>query len=139
MNALLQFTKVQYAVIQLSATNPPERLILAYRDEATLFALIAKPSIVRLGFDSREEAVGTDDAVLDKVAGPRRANERENNPLEPRQLYSGGDRAPERSRFPSLRSWGRGIVQFAFAAALCIFYSRNVLCATARAVLAGSI
>src|SRR5438045_1121294 len=109
MNALLQFRKVQYAVIQLSATDPRERLILAYRDEATLLALIAKPSIVRLGLDSKEEAVGIEDAVLDKVAGPTQANERENHRVEPRQLYSGGDRAPERSRFPSLRSWGRGI------------------------------
>jgi hypothetical protein len=139
MNALLQFTKVQYAVIQLSATDPPERLILAYPDEGTLLALIAKPSIVRLGFDSREEAVGTEDPVLDKAAAPTQANEGENDPVEPRQLYSGGDRAPERSRFPSLRSWGRGIVQFVFAAALCIFYSRNILPATVRAVLAGSV
>ena len=68
MNALLQFTKVQYAVIQLSATDPPERLILPYRDEGTLLALIAEPSIVRLGFDSREEALGTEDAVVDKAA-----------------------------------------------------------------------
>jgi len=135
MNALLQFTKVQYAVIQLSATDPPERLILPYRDEGTLLALIAEPSIVRLGFDSREEALGNEDAALGKAAAPTPAIER----VEPRQLYSGGDRAPERSRFASLRNWGRGIVQFAFAAALCIFYSRNILCATARAVLAGSI
>jgi len=135
MNALLQFTKVQYAVIQLSATDPPERLILPYRDEGTLLALIAEPSIVRLGFDSREEALGNEDAALGKAAAPTPAIER----VEPRQLYSGGDRAPERSRFASLRNWGRGIVQFALAAALCIFYSRNILCATARAVLAGSI
>ena len=139
MNALLQFTKVQYAVIQLSATDPPERLILPYRDEGTLLALIAEPSIVRLGFDSREEALGTEDAVFDKAAASAQASDLENNPVEPRQLYSGGDRARERSRFASLRKWGRGIVQFAFAAALCIFYSRNILCATARAVLAGSI
>jgi hypothetical protein len=139
MNALLQFTKVQYAVIQLSATDPPQRLILAYPDEGTLLALIAEPSIVRLGFDSREEALHAEDGVLDKAAAPAEANELENDPLEPRQLYSRVDRGPKRSRYPSLRSWGRGIVQFAFAAALCIFYSRNILCATARAVLAGSI
>ena len=139
MNALLQFTKVQYAVIQLSATDPRERLILPYRDERTLLALIAEPSIVRLGFDSREEALGTEDAVVNKAAAPAQANELENDPLEPRQLYSRGDRGPKRSRFPSLRSLGRGMVQFAFAAALCIFYSRNIVSATIRAVLAGSI
>ena len=73
MNALLQFTKVQYAVIQLSATDPPERLILPYRDEGTLLALIAEPSIVRLGFDSREEALGNEDAALGKAAAPTQA------------------------------------------------------------------
>ena len=139
MNALLQFTKVQYAVIQLSATDPRERFILPYRDERTLLALIAEPSIVRLGFDSREEALGTEDAVVNKAAAPAQANELENDPLEPRQLYSRGDRGPKRSRFPSLRNCARGIVQFAFAAALCILYSRNIFSATIRAVLAGSI
>src|SRR5689334_12334274 len=54
MNALYQFTKLQYAVIQLSSiTDPPEQLVLAYRDERTLRALIAGPSIVGLGFGSR--------------------------------------------------------------------------------------
>jgi len=139
MNALLQSTKVQYAVIQLSATDPPERLILAYRDEGTLIALIAEPSIVGLGFDSREEAVSTEDPVSDKAAAPTQAHERKNDPVEPRQVDSGRDRAAEWSRFSSLRRWGRGIVQFAFAVALYIFYSKNILSATVRAVLAGSV
>ena len=73
MNALLQITKLQYAVIQLSSiTDPPERLILAYRDERTLRALIAGPSIVGLGFGSREEAMSIENPALEKAVAPRR-------------------------------------------------------------------
>lgn len=139
MNALLQSTKVQYAVIKLSATSTPERLILGYTDEGTLLALIAEPSIIGRGFESREEAVSTEDVFLDKAAEPIRANERQNEPMESRQLHSGTDRAAEWSRFSSLRRWSRGIVQFAFAAVLFIMYSKNILSATVRAVLAGSV
>ena len=35
----------------------------------TLRALIAEPSIVGLGFGSREEAVSTEDSALDKGSG----------------------------------------------------------------------
>src|SRR5207247_2594309 len=71
MNALLQITKLQYAVIQLSSTtDPPERLILAYRDERTLRALIAVPSIAGLGFGSREEAMSIENPALEKAVGP---------------------------------------------------------------------
>ena len=82
MNALLQFTKVQYAVIRLSSTtDPPERLILAYPDEETLRALIAEPSIVGLGFGSREEAVSTEDPALEKAVAPAPVNELKTAPV----------------------------------------------------------
>jgi integrase len=74
MSALLQFSKVQYAVIQLSSnTDPPDRLILAYTDERTLRALIAGPSIVGLGFweDIRFEdlTVMARRSIVDQVVG----------------------------------------------------------------------
>jgi hypothetical protein len=140
MNALYQSAKVQYAVIQLSdAADPPERLILAYPDEETLRALIAEPSIVGLGFGSREEAVSTEYSALDKAVAPRQANEVEADPVGWRQTHSGGDRAAEWSSFLSLRRLGGGIVQFAIAVAIYIFHSKNILSATVRALLAGSI
>ena len=78
MNALFQITKLQYAVIQLSSTtDPPERLILAYRDERTLRTLIAVPSIVGLGFGSREEAMSSENPALEKAVAPAPANELE--------------------------------------------------------------
>ena len=122
MNALFQFTKLQYAVIQLSSiTDPPERLILAYRDERTLRALIAGPSIVGLGFGSREEAVSTENPALEKAVGPAPANELENARAGQHQPYCRGGRAAAWSSFSSLRRLASSIVQFAFAATICDF------------------
>lgn len=140
MNALFQFTKLQYAVIQVSSiTDPPERLILAYRDERTLRTLIAGPSIVGLGFGSREEAVSTENPALEKAVGPAPANELENARAGQHQPYCRGARAAAWSSFSSLRREASSIVQFAFAATICVFYSKNVVSAIIRSVLAGSV
>jgi hypothetical protein len=135
MNALFQFTKLQYAVIQLSSiTDPPERLILAYRDERTLRTLIAGRSIVALGFVSREEAVSSEKAV-----GPAPANELDSAREGQHQPYCRGGRAAAWSSVSSLLKLASRIAQFAFAAAIGIFYSKNIVSATIRSVLAGSV
>ena len=140
MNALFQFTKLQYAVLQLSSiTDPPERLILAYRDERTLRTLIAGPSIVGLGFVSREEAVSSENPALEKAVGPAPANELDSAREGQHQPYCRGGRAAAWSSFSSLLKLANGIVQFAFAATICIFYSKNIVCAIIRSVLAGSV
>jgi hypothetical protein len=139
MNALLQSTKERYAVIRVSsASDPPERLILAYPDEETLRALIAEPSIVGVGFGSREEAVSISNAALKKPAARSPTDRLESAPIGQHQTHSGG-RAAKWSSFLSLRRMGSGIVQCAFAAAMCIFYSKNIVSATIRLVLAGSV
>jgi hypothetical protein len=140
MKASPQFTKVQYAVIQLSSiSDPPERLILAYTDERTLRALIAGPSIVGLGFGSREEAVSTENPTLDKAVAPAAANELESARPGQHQPYCLGSRASAWSSFSSLRRLASGVVQFAFAATIFVFYSKNIVSATIRSVLAGSV
>jgi hypothetical protein len=140
MNALLQIPKLQYAVIQLSSiTDPPERLILAYTDERTLRALIAGPSIAGLGFGSREEAVSTENPTLEKAVAPTPANALESARPGQHQPDCRGGRAAAWSSLSSLRRLASGIVQFAFAATICIFYSKNIVSATIRMVLAGSV
>ena len=140
MNALFQFTELQYAVIQISSiTDPPERLILAYSDERTLRTLIAGPSIVRLGFGSREEAVNGEHAALEETVGPAPGNELESSRAEQHQPYCRGTRAAASSSFSSLLKMASGIVQFAFVATICAFYSKNIVSATIRSVLAGSV
>ena len=140
MNVLRQFTKLQYAVIQLSSTtDPPQRLILAYRDERTLRALIAGPSIVGLGFGSREDAVSSENPALEKAVGPAPANELERARAGQHQLYCREGRAAAWSSVSSLLKLASIIVQFAFAATICILYSNNIVSATIRSVLAGSL
>jgi hypothetical protein len=136
MNASFQFTELQYAVIQISSiTDPPERLILAYRDERTLRTLIAGPSIIRLGFGSREEAVNSEHPALEEAVGSAPANELESSRAEQHQPYCREDRAAVSSSWKLASS----IVQFAFAATICILYSNNIVSATIRSVLAGSV
>ena len=140
MDALLQFTKLQYAVIQLSSiADPPQRLILAYTDERTLRALIAGPSIVRLGFDSREEAVSSENPPSENAVGPAPANELDSVREGQHQHYSCGGRAAAWSSFSSLLKLASGIGQFTSAATIWIFYSNNIVSASIRLVLAGSV
>ena len=49
---------VQYAVIAgLRTETGPERLVISYSNEESLRDLIAAPSIIAVGFSSREQAV----------------------------------------------------------------------------------
>jgi hypothetical protein len=48
----------QFAVIESRWTDRrPDRFVLVYRDEESLRELIATPSIIALGFTSREDAL----------------------------------------------------------------------------------
>ena len=140
MDASLQFTKLQYAVIQLSSiADPPERLILAYTDERTLRALIAAPSIVALGFGSRDEAVSSENPPSQNAVGPASANELDSVRDGQHQPYGGEGRAAAWSSFSSLLKLATGIGQFASAATIWIFYSKNIVSASIRLVLGGSV
>jgi hypothetical protein len=59
MEEIVHCSHVQYAIIQASSMKDPlERLAIAYPDENCLRDLIAGPSIVGLGFTSRDEPLG---------------------------------------------------------------------------------
>lgn len=58
MNEVVDSAGIQYAVIAgLRTETGFERLVIAYPNEESLRDLIAAPSILALGFSSREEAV----------------------------------------------------------------------------------
>ena len=58
MNKVVDSTGVKYAVIAgLRTETGPERLVIAYPNQESLRDLIAAPSIIAIGFSSREEAV----------------------------------------------------------------------------------
>jgi hypothetical protein len=58
VNAVVDFPDVRYAIIEvLQAETGHERIVIAYPTEESLRDLITAPSIVALGFASRDEAV----------------------------------------------------------------------------------
>ena len=86
MNAVVDFSDVRYAVIEVLQTETGhERIVIAYPNEESLRDLIAAPSIVALGFASREEAVvsGTasfPNAVVDQRTPETMAGAETNRP-----------------------------------------------------------
>ena len=57
MKTFANWPNIQYAIIRASSKHDsPELLVLAYVDDKSLRSLIAKPSIVALGFVSRSAA-----------------------------------------------------------------------------------
>jgi hypothetical protein len=58
VNAVADVPDVRYAVIEVLQTESgPERIVIAYPSEESLRNLIAAPSIVALGFGTRDEAI----------------------------------------------------------------------------------
>jgi len=69
MNKLIDFSSVQYAVIEALRTETgPERFVIAYPNEKSLRDVIAAPSIIAFGFSSREEAVANTEACFSAAA-----------------------------------------------------------------------
>ena len=139
MNVLVQSANVKYAVIQVSSKpDSAGQLVLAYRDEQSLRHLIAERSIIALGFAHPEEAAALVASNFTK------------------SIASGGmeqelrvkDYRKCNLRFPS---WKRGlaaefggwkhrslaysVVQFAFASAVLVLYSKNIVSSTIRIIL----
>jgi hypothetical protein len=139
MSVLLQSSNVRYAVIQLSSTKgSPERLVLAYPNEGTLRSLIAEPGIVGVGFTSRDQAAVAG-AALVKTTAPHPAGVWTGSPVEDTQVHSLREQLAKRMTFLPLRRLATVIVQLGIAVAIFIFYSKNIVSATVRAVLAGSV
>ena len=140
MSALLQFSNVRFAVIRLSsAKGSPERLVLAYPNEETLRCLIADTSIVGLGFSSREEAACAAGAAVTNGATPCQADGVAGSHAEERPMHHLREQLAYRMKLSPICRLATTIVQLGIAAAIFIFYSKNILSATVRAVLTGSV
>lgn len=123
----------QYAVISIRTEPCCERLVVGYPDEKSLRKLIAAPSILGLGYRSRDEA----QANIDCCTGTA-------YPWTPKltaawvtttwslvadQLPRGG------SNFARALGMVSGLLQRSFAVAIVVFYSKNVLSAAVRALI----
>jgi hypothetical protein len=143
MSALLQSSNVRYAVIQLSsAKDSPERLVLAYPNEETLRGLIEDTSVVGLSFNSRDEAACAAcaaGATITKGDAPCQADGVAGSHGEERLVHRLREQLAHRMQFSPIRRLATTIVQLGTAAAIFIFYSKNMVSATVRTILAGSV
>ena len=131
MGALVRYSIVHYAIIQASSKKDhPERLVIAYPDENCLRDLIAAPSIVGLGFTSRDEAmaklVGSmpDPSALKPKQRPAIPyNVRQNSDCE-------GGSGPTKNRRIIYR-----ILQCTVSTITVLFYSKNLFSVVLRMAL----
>jgi hypothetical protein len=69
VNELIDFSKVRYAVIEaLRSEGASERFVIAYRNEQSLYDVIAESCIIGFGFSSREQAVASTRACASAAA-----------------------------------------------------------------------
>ena len=138
MKSFANWPKIQYAIIRASGTHDsPELLVLAYADEKSLRSLIAEPSIIALGFESRSAA---------DAAGRFRQR------VASQQMQAMSTIGTANQKFSLAFHFGKSrvthaltywkgysdlyrAVQFIFATAVLVPYSRNIVSATIRTVL----
>jgi hypothetical protein len=126
----------RYAVIEVRRNEVfPERLVIAYRDEESLHEAIAAPSIIGIGFSSREAAL----AVISNGSstGANSKDFRE-NPVFRREDDRRGPQSPRqpplhRVGLTATRPLACAALQNAVVAGILMFYSRSVLGAVIRA------
>lgn len=126
---------VRYAVIQASSKKDrPERLVIAYHDEQSLRDLIAAPSIIGLGFASREEAIANLEGHMSDAARSKP------KPRITAMFYLPHANVELAGRHGTVnhRRIPQSIVRSALAAVIALFYSRNIVCVMTRMVLGAS-
>lgn len=138
MKSFATCPEIQYAIIRASVTHDsPELLVLAYADENSLLSLIAKPSIIALGFASRS-AAGASRSLHEQVISQHMHSMSAIRNVHQRFLraFRSG-----RSRLThALTNW-KGhtdlyrAVQSIFATAILLLYSKNIVSATIRTAL----
>jgi hypothetical protein len=138
MSEFVEPSTWQYAVIAVRTQPRPERLVIEYFDEKTLRAIIAGPSIVALGYDSREQAAA-DIELGAPITGAL--------PTRPgAALVSTNEKFREETCAAKPRSIGRfglvwprsvigQVLRHSVTAAIVFYYSKNILSATVRAFM----
>jgi hypothetical protein len=136
MSELVDASTWQYAVITIRTQPRRERMVIAYPDEKTLRTFIAAPSIVALGYDSRDQAAADIDRCVPTTVGSRPGPGAElvgTNRKSPEEICAAKRRFARRSGLTRTRNVMRHILQHGVAAAIVFVCSSNVLSATVRA------
>jgi hypothetical protein len=121
MKALIHSAIVKHAVIQLPCdSDSPGRLVRAYPNEQARRSLIAEPSIIGHEFSRPEQASAS-------VAGNF------NNSIAPGSV--GQQQRVNDYRRCSHCAHAYSALQFAFASAVLVLYSKNILSSIIRVIL----
>jgi hypothetical protein len=143
VNEVVDSSGVHYAVIAgLRTETGPERLVIAYPNEESLRDLIAAPSIIAVGFSSREEAVaGSRDPFPTAIAYQRMLEAMAGRVTERHQQgFNWAERRGETGSI--LRRLARFLVTSysdLATTAIVIFSSRNAVSAVIRMALGNSV
>ena len=139
MNEVVDSSGVQYAVIAgLRTETGPERLVIAYPNEEALRDLIAAPSIIAVGFCSREEAVAAGRAWVPTAFPFQRMPEAMAGTGIERGQQARNWAERRRETGSTLRRLARFLVtsySYAATTAIAIFSSRNAVSAVIRMAL----
>jgi hypothetical protein len=132
MEAIGHSSNERYAIIQASSMKDhPERLVIAYPDENCLRDLIAGPSIVGLGFTSREGALGKL-ADRDSSGALKQKHHPTSMSCETQQKR---DSAHGRGCVLTNRTIGYRLLQYALSTVTVLFYSKNLASVIIRMAL----
>jgi len=143
VNEVVDSSGLRYAVIAgLRTETGTERLVIAYSNEESLRDLIATPSIVALGFSSREEAVAGSGATVPAVVAYQRrpkaiAGEEIEGP--PKGLIWADGRSEGSSTLRKLAKLFVTSYSNIATAAMVIFSSSNVVSAVIRMAFGSSV
>jgi hypothetical protein len=140
MTDLIDPLSALYAVIEARWSDGPERFVIAYRDEESLRHVIAAPSIVGVGFITREEALASADCWLPVARGSKQSLRASADKAEKHQcgLRSAKRRLGDGFRVAETRRIVCRALQHAAAMAIMVFYSRNIASAAIRTVIGAS-
>jgi hypothetical protein len=138
VNELAESSSERFAVIESRWTDRrPDRFVLAYHDEESLRELIAAPSIVAVGFNSREDAIRIGACFSGATSWQKLRKPIPGNRAEHDQR--GSHVSPQRLTGHICSAGVRGIVRLvvsqAVAAAILALYSKNVVGACIRAFI----
>jgi hypothetical protein len=136
MSASLDCSTTRYAVIAgLRTERLPELFVIAYLDEGSLRDLIARPSIIALGFSSRDEALKHAKRCFQTAPGQSHAASAEvgDRPKLKKDLPYG--KAQFIEFFEDARQNVSRLLQYAVALGIIILYSRNATSVAIRTFL----
>jgi hypothetical protein len=137
VNELIDSSCKRFAVIESRWTDRrPDRFVIEYRDEETLRELIATPSIVAIGFASREDAITRIEACF-SVSTPwhqvQEAIPGDGTGCDRPVSHSAAQWSTRGFSFAGTLRTSRRVLQNAVTATILGFYSRNAVGALIRA------